>query len=112
MHAFGLDWEKKMERVDKRLKVVEGRIASQTEGLQSLEEGMNTHFSRRAQHLAPYVLVKYPVPKKVLILVMVNVAVNSLGTLLCVERMKSEGVTQPLSSYSRHSSLHSRPLRS
>ncbi|MED6183523.1 hypothetical protein PIB30_038645 [Stylosanthes scabra] len=49
MHAFNIDWDKKMERVDKRLKVVEGRIASQAEGLQYLEESMNTHFSRRAQ---------------------------------------------------------------
>ncbi|MED6109064.1 hypothetical protein PIB30_030149 [Stylosanthes scabra] len=49
MHAFGLDWDKKMERVDKRLKVVEGCIASQAEGLQFLEEGMNTHFSWKAQ---------------------------------------------------------------
>ncbi|MED6171176.1 hypothetical protein PIB30_038324 [Stylosanthes scabra] len=49
MHALGLDWDKKMERVDKRLKVVESRIVSQAEGLQSLEEGMNAHFSRREQ---------------------------------------------------------------
>ncbi|MED6207683.1 hypothetical protein PIB30_037985 [Stylosanthes scabra] len=49
MHALGLDWDKKMERVDKRLKVVEGHIASQAEGLQFLEKGMNTHFSRREQ---------------------------------------------------------------
>ncbi|MED6124374.1 hypothetical protein PIB30_058401 [Stylosanthes scabra] len=48
MHAFNIDWDKKMERVDKRLKVVESRIVSQAEELQSLEEGMNTHFSRKA----------------------------------------------------------------
>ncbi|MED6214275.1 hypothetical protein PIB30_101409 [Stylosanthes scabra] len=48
MHAFNIDCDKKMERVDKRLKVVEGRIVSQAEGLQSLEEGMNTHLSRNA----------------------------------------------------------------
>ncbi|MED6162535.1 hypothetical protein PIB30_071398 [Stylosanthes scabra] len=33
VHALGLDWDKKMERVDKRLKIVEDRIASQAEGL-------------------------------------------------------------------------------
>ncbi|MED6178251.1 hypothetical protein PIB30_105757 [Stylosanthes scabra] len=49
IHAFNIDWDKNMERVDKRLKVVEGRIVSQAEGLQSLEEGMNTHLSRNAQ---------------------------------------------------------------
>ncbi|MED6113308.1 hypothetical protein PIB30_069603 [Stylosanthes scabra] len=48
-HAFNIDWDKKMERVDKRLKVVGGRIVSQAKGLQSLEEGMNTHLSRNAQ---------------------------------------------------------------
>ncbi|MED6109831.1 hypothetical protein PIB30_037139 [Stylosanthes scabra] len=40
MHAFNIDWDKKMERVDKRLKVVESRIVSQAEELQSLEEGI------------------------------------------------------------------------
>ncbi|MED6148126.1 hypothetical protein PIB30_050255 [Stylosanthes scabra] len=49
IHAVSIDWDKKMERVDKRLKVVESRIVSQAEELQSLEEGMNTHFSRKAQ---------------------------------------------------------------
>ncbi|MED6132758.1 hypothetical protein PIB30_021730, partial [Stylosanthes scabra] len=49
MHALGLDWDEKMERVDKRLKVVEGRIASQAEGFQSLEASMNIHLSRKAQ---------------------------------------------------------------
>ncbi|MED6136135.1 hypothetical protein PIB30_053271 [Stylosanthes scabra] len=49
MHAVSIDWDKKMEGVDKRLKVIESRIASQAKGLQSLEEGMNAHFSRKAQ---------------------------------------------------------------
>ncbi|MED6158652.1 hypothetical protein PIB30_034709 [Stylosanthes scabra] len=49
MHAVSIDWDKKIEGVDKRLKVIESRIASQAKGLQSLEEGMNTHFSQKAQ---------------------------------------------------------------
>ncbi|MED6117207.1 hypothetical protein PIB30_107864, partial [Stylosanthes scabra] len=49
MHTVSVDWDKKMERVDKRIKVIESRIASQAEEFQSLEESMNTHFSRRAQ---------------------------------------------------------------
>ncbi|MED6165405.1 hypothetical protein PIB30_099247 [Stylosanthes scabra] len=49
MHTVSIDWDKKMERVDKRLKVIEGRIASQAKGFQSLEATMNTHFSRKAR---------------------------------------------------------------
>ncbi|MED6178540.1 hypothetical protein PIB30_108613 [Stylosanthes scabra] len=49
IHAVSIDWDKKMERVDKRLKVIESRIVSQAEELQSLEEDMNTHFSWKAQ---------------------------------------------------------------
>ncbi|MED6174600.1 hypothetical protein PIB30_070542 [Stylosanthes scabra] len=49
MHSVSIDWDKKMERVDKRLKVIESRIASQAEEFQSLEASMNTHFSRRTQ---------------------------------------------------------------
>ncbi|MED6113312.1 hypothetical protein PIB30_069607 [Stylosanthes scabra] len=46
MHAFNIGWDKKMERADRRLKVVEGRIASQAEELQYLEENMRIHLSR------------------------------------------------------------------
>ncbi|MED6223598.1 hypothetical protein PIB30_075477 [Stylosanthes scabra] len=49
MHTVSIDWDEKMERVDKRLKVIESRIASQAEGFQSLEASMNIHFSRKAQ---------------------------------------------------------------
>ncbi|MED6111136.1 hypothetical protein PIB30_049711 [Stylosanthes scabra] len=49
MHTVSIDWDKKMERVDKRLKVIESRIASQAEGFQSLEASMNTHFSWKAR---------------------------------------------------------------
>ncbi|MED6116320.1 hypothetical protein PIB30_099221 [Stylosanthes scabra] len=49
MHTVSVDWDKKMERVDKRLKVIESRIVSQAEEFQSLEASMNTYFSRRAQ---------------------------------------------------------------
>ncbi|MED6132887.1 hypothetical protein PIB30_022966 [Stylosanthes scabra] len=49
MHTISVDWDKKMERVDKRLKVIESRIASQAEEFQSLEASMNTHFSWRVQ---------------------------------------------------------------
>ncbi|MED6182369.1 hypothetical protein PIB30_027866 [Stylosanthes scabra] len=97
MHAFNIDWDKKMERVDKRLKVVEGRIVAQAKGLQSLEEGMNSHFSRK--HNKKFRGVQS------------RVAVNSPGTLLHVVRMKSGGVTRPLSSYLRHFLLDPRPLR-
>ncbi|MED6202024.1 hypothetical protein PIB30_101279 [Stylosanthes scabra] len=49
MHTISVDWDKKMERVDKRLKVIESRIASQAEEFQSLEASMNTHFSQSTQ---------------------------------------------------------------
>ncbi|MED6154188.1 hypothetical protein PIB30_109800 [Stylosanthes scabra] len=49
MHAFNIGWDEKMERANKRLSVVEGRIASQADELQSLGEGMRVHFSRNAQ---------------------------------------------------------------
>ncbi|MED6166560.1 hypothetical protein PIB30_110510, partial [Stylosanthes scabra] len=48
MHAFNIGWDEKMERANKRLSVVEGRIASQADELQSLGEGMRVHFSRNA----------------------------------------------------------------
>ncbi|MED6145305.1 hypothetical protein PIB30_023887 [Stylosanthes scabra] len=49
MHTVSIDLDNKMERVDKRLKVIESRIASQAEGFQSLEASMNTHFSRKTR---------------------------------------------------------------
>ncbi|MED6206997.1 hypothetical protein PIB30_031783 [Stylosanthes scabra] len=49
MHIVNANWDKKMERVDKRLKVIESHIVSQAEEFQSLEASMNTHFSQRAQ---------------------------------------------------------------
>ncbi|MED6201835.1 hypothetical protein PIB30_099082 [Stylosanthes scabra] len=48
VHTISVDWDKKMERVDKRLKVIESRIVSQAEEFQSLDASMNTHFSRKA----------------------------------------------------------------
>ncbi|MED6183525.1 hypothetical protein PIB30_038647 [Stylosanthes scabra] len=48
MHAFNIGWDKKMERADIRLKVIEGRIASQADELQSLEKSICTHLSRNA----------------------------------------------------------------
>ncbi|MED6159365.1 hypothetical protein PIB30_041689 [Stylosanthes scabra] len=56
MHTVSIDWDKKMERVDKRLKVIESCIASQAEEFQSLEASMNTHFSWRANQESTNVL--------------------------------------------------------
>ncbi|MED6160343.1 hypothetical protein PIB30_050589 [Stylosanthes scabra] len=49
MHAFNIDWDKKMERVNKRLSMVVGLVSSQADGIQSLEESMSIHLSRNAQ---------------------------------------------------------------
>ncbi|MED6140167.1 hypothetical protein PIB30_090490 [Stylosanthes scabra] len=49
MHAFNIDWDKKMERANKRLSVVVGRVSSQADEIQSLEESMSVYLSRNAQ---------------------------------------------------------------
>ncbi|MED6132334.1 hypothetical protein PIB30_018172 [Stylosanthes scabra] len=49
IHAFNTGWDEKTEWADKRLSVVEGRVSSQADEIQSLGENMRLYLSRNAQ---------------------------------------------------------------